>query len=151
MDERQYPFYGYAPGSYMGRCKSCGHSMRGVDKRAYSCLPCAEKKHEGNTAELYDAVVKERDYRVDTLQERLRGQYRMGPHLPNREPEFGWRQFEAPPIQHFTADIIDELIGIIQTFVDEQVEYMNVNKLGDPEKQHTIICARKSISKIKGM
>lgn len=31
------------------------------------------------------------------LVERLRGKYAVGPHLPNGNPEFGWRQFEAPP------------------------------------------------------
>lgn len=45
----------------------------------------------------------------DTLVERLRGQYRVGPHLPNGDPEFGWRQFQAPPIQHDAAARIEEL------------------------------------------
>ena len=43
------------------------------------------------------------------LVDRLRGKYASGPHLPNGRPEFGWRQFEAPPIQHEAADRIEEL------------------------------------------
>lgn len=45
----------------------------------------------------------------DDLVRRLRGQYAMGPHTPNGEPEFGWRQFEAPPIQYEAADEIERL------------------------------------------
>jgi len=33
--------YGYAPGSYMNNCKSCGQSFMG-DKRAWNCEPCAK-------------------------------------------------------------------------------------------------------------
>ena len=32
------------------------------------------------------------------LIERLRGEYAMGPHLPNGSPEFGFRQFETTSI-----------------------------------------------------
>ena len=45
----------------------------------------------------------------DRLVDRLRGKYASGPHLPNGNPEFGWRQFQAPPIQHAAADRIEEL------------------------------------------
>ena len=45
----------------------------------------------------------------DRLVDRLRGRYAMGPHLPNGKPEFGWRQFQAPPIQHGAADRIEAL------------------------------------------
>lgn len=43
------------------------------------------------------------------LVDRLRGKYASGPHLPNGKPEFGWKQFEAPPIQHDAAARIEEL------------------------------------------
>lgn len=46
---------------------------------------------------------------MDKLTDRLRGKYRIGPHLPNGEPEFGWNQFEAPPIQHEAATEIERL------------------------------------------
>lgn len=46
---------------------------------------------------------------MDDLVKRLRGQYAMGPHTPNGDPEFGWRQFESPPIQHEAADHIEAL------------------------------------------
>lgn len=43
------------------------------------------------------------------LVDRLRGKYASGPHLPNGNPEFGWRQFQAPPIQHEAAARIEAL------------------------------------------
>ena len=45
----------------------------------------------------------------DRLTDRLRGQYACGPHLPNGNPEFGWRQFQSPPIQHEAAERIEVL------------------------------------------
>lgn len=55
-----------------------------------------------------------RDVQVsDRLIDRLRGKYAMGPHMPNGNPEFGWRQFQAPPIQHEAADEIERLQGVI--------------------------------------
>lgn len=43
------------------------------------------------------------------LVDRLRGKYASGPHLPNGNPEFGWKQFQSPPIQHEAAARIDRL------------------------------------------
>jgi hypothetical protein len=43
------------------------------------------------------------------LCDRLRGKYANGPTMPNGEPEFGWRQFETPPIQHEAAAEIERL------------------------------------------
>lgn len=45
---------------------------------------------------------------------RLRSQYACGPTLPSGEPEFGWRQFETPPIQHEAADEIERLCKVIE-------------------------------------
>lgn len=45
----------------------------------------------------------------DRLVDRLRGKYASGPHLPNGNPEFGWRQFQSPPIQHEAAARIEAL------------------------------------------
>jgi hypothetical protein len=50
----------------------------------------------------------------DRLVDRLRGGYACGPHLPNGNPEFGWRQFQAPPIQHEAAAEIDRLRAALQ-------------------------------------
>lgn len=36
----EYPMGGYAPGSYMCKCATCGCEFFG-DKRAVQCLPCA--------------------------------------------------------------------------------------------------------------
>lgn len=51
---------------------------------------------------------------MDKLTDRLRGKYRCGPHLPNGEPEFGWKQFQAPPIQFEAAERIDALEGVLR-------------------------------------
>lgn len=45
----------------------------------------------------------------DGLVDRLRGKYAIGPTLPNGEPEFGWREFDTPPIQRVAADEIERL------------------------------------------
>lgn len=58
------------------------------------------------------------------LVDRLRGRYATGPHLPNGNPEFGWRQFQAPPIQHEAAAEIERLRGILEeiaTFTSDPV------------------------------
>ncbi len=39
--EPKFPFFGFAPGGYLIRCKDCGEQVHGTDKRAYRCLPCA--------------------------------------------------------------------------------------------------------------
>lgn len=54
----------------------------------------------------------------ETIKQRLRGQYATGPHLPNGEPEFGFRQFDAPPIQHDAADMIERLETALTNLVD---------------------------------
>ncbi len=54
----------------------------------------------------------------DNLTDRLRGKYANGPMLPNGEPEFGWHQFDTPPIQHRAADRIDALVKALQFIAD---------------------------------
>ena len=44
-----------------------------------------------------------------TVHDQFVGKDASGPHLPNGNPEFGWRQFQAPPIQHEAAARIEEL------------------------------------------
>jgi len=51
---------------------------------------------------------------IDRLVDRLRGNYACGPHLPNGRPEFGFRQFQAPPIQHEAAAVIEALVKALQ-------------------------------------
>lgn len=41
--------------------------------------------------------------------DRLRGQYAVGPHLPNGQPEFGIRQFQSTPINREAAEYIEML------------------------------------------
>jgi hypothetical protein len=54
----------------------------------------------------------------DRLVDRLRGKYASGPHLPNGNPEFGWRQFQAPPIQHEAAARIETLETALRELLD---------------------------------
>lgn len=51
------------------------------------------------------------------LTDRLRGKYASGPHLPNGNPEFGWRQFQSPPIQHEAAERIEVLEAAMRRLV----------------------------------
>lgn len=39
--QRQYPFFGFAPGFYLGPCTDCKEKFLG-DKRSRRCEPCAE-------------------------------------------------------------------------------------------------------------
>lgn len=56
-----------------------------------------------------------RDVQISNrLVDRLRGKYASGPHLPNGNPEFGWRQFQAPPIQHEAAERIETLETLLR-------------------------------------
>jgi hypothetical protein len=63
----------------------------------------------GETRTVHDPFVGADVQISDRLVDRLRGKYASGPHLPNGRPEFGWRQFQAPPIQHEAAARIEAL------------------------------------------
>lgn len=52
------------------------------------------------------------------LVDRLRGKYASGPHLPNGNPEFGWKQFQATPINLEAAERIEAL----ETALREAIE-----------------------------
>jgi hypothetical protein len=60
---------------------------------------------------------------VDRLTDRLRGNYACGPHLPNGRPEFGFRQFQAPPIQHEAAAVIEALVKALEVLLDEATNF----------------------------
>jgi len=62
----------------------------------------------------------------DRLVDRLRGKYASGPHLPNGNPEFGWRQFQAPPIQHEAAAEIERLRNNHAALVDALREFIDI-------------------------
>lgn len=42
--------YGYAPGNYMSQCHRCERVVSGLDKRAITCLPCAQLRHSERDA-----------------------------------------------------------------------------------------------------
>jgi hypothetical protein len=58
----------------------------------------------------------------------------------DRESEANARLIAAAPA----------LLEALQAMVDEQVEYMTINHLGDPEKQHNIKRARAAIALAQG-
>jgi hypothetical protein len=59
---------------------------------------------------------------MDDLVDRLQGKYAIGPHLPNGMPEFGFRQFEAPPIQHEAAAEITRLRARVAELTEDRVK-----------------------------
>lgn len=61
----------------------------------------------------------------DRLVDRLRGKYASGPHLPNGNPEFGWRQFQSPPIQHEAAARIEDLEALLREADDVLCSVLN--------------------------
>lgn len=68
----------------------------------------------------------------DRLTDRLRGKYACGPHLPNGNPEFGWRQFQSPPIQHEAADRIDALEdALIRVWWEFSQQHPDIRRIKD--------------------
>jgi hypothetical protein len=62
----------------------------------------------------------------DRLVDRLRGKYASGPHLPNGNPEFGWRQFQSPPIQHEAAariEALEDALHLINALIDSPARF----------------------------
>ncbi|WP_029581999.1 hypothetical protein [Bradyrhizobium sp. URHD0069] len=55
------------------------------------------------------------------LVDRLRGRYASGPTMPNGEPEFGWREFQTPPIQHEAAAEIERLRACLTAALGDHV------------------------------
>jgi len=61
------------------------------------------------TRSVHDPFINRTFEVSNKLTDRLRGKYASGPTIANGEPEFGWRQFETPPIQHEAAERIEQL------------------------------------------
>jgi len=74
------------------------------------------------TTEIYDPFLGRKVEISTKLTDRLRGRYASGPHLPNGNPEFGWRQFQAPPIQHEAAAEIERLRGCLDAIMKATIE-----------------------------
>lgn len=72
------------------------------------------------TATIRDPFLNQEVEISTRLVDRLRGKYAIGPTMPNGEPEFGWRQFETPPIQHEAADEIERLTREIDGILARQ-------------------------------
>lgn len=62
------------------------------------------------TREVKDPFTGKTEQINNDLVRRLRGEYAVGPTLPNGEPEFGWRKMGTPPfIQLEAANEIERL------------------------------------------
>lgn len=97
----------------------------------------------------------------DRLVDRLRGRYACGPTLPNGEPEFGWREFQTPPIQHEAAARITELeatVARIKTQRDialiDMEKFMNIatdccDVIGLPRENFAILPSE--LSRVEGV
>jgi hypothetical protein len=49
--------YGWAPGDYVGKCRTCGEAWEG-DKRCMVCRPCAEAARDADLVRLRDEVAR---------------------------------------------------------------------------------------------
>lgn len=61
------------------------------------------------TREVFDPFLGKTVEIDNNFLNRLRGKYACGPTLANGEPEFGYREFQTPPIQHEAAAMIEDL------------------------------------------
>ncbi|QIG70801.1 hypothetical protein EVB91_250 [Rhizobium phage RHph_I1_18] len=58
LSKVKWPFGGYAPGKYMGKCSICNDRIVDCDKRAYSCLACAIGTHTDRMNNLANELSK---------------------------------------------------------------------------------------------
>lgn len=73
------------------------------------------------------------------LVDRLRGKYASGPHLPNGNPEFGWRQFQAPPIQHEAAARIEVLEAALRHIEEALTDEPDIQESDAVRRAHDLI------------
>lgn len=66
---------------------------------------------------IHDPFLNEAVQISNNLTDRLRGRYACGPTLASGEAEFGWREFETPPIQKEAANEIDRLRAEVSRLV----------------------------------
>jgi hypothetical protein len=71
------------------------------------------------TRKIHDPFLNKTVEVSDKLTDRLRGRYAKGPTMPSGEPEFGWSEFSAPPIQHEAAAEIERLQGLVRSLSDD--------------------------------
>ena len=48
------------------------------------------------------------------------------------------------------ASVHDELVNALEMMVEAECDYMRINNLGDPEKQHNVKVARAALAKARG-
>lgn len=70
------------------------------------------------TRTVFDPFLNKEVQISNNLTDRLKGRYACGPHLENGEPEFGWREFETPPIQNEAAEHIERLHAALAGMLD---------------------------------
>ena len=69
-----------------------------------------------------------------------------------KEPKYILEPHEYSVVAEVAAELKqrDELIAALEAMVEEQVDYMTLNNLGDPYRQDTIKRARAALAKAKG-
>lgn len=70
------------------------------------------------TRAVFDPFLNKEVQVSSNLNDRLRGKYAVGPILESGEPEFGWREFKTPPVQHEAAEHIDRLHAALAGMLD---------------------------------
>lgn len=86
----------------------------------------------GESRTVHDPFLNQ-DVQVSSrLTDRLRGKYANGPTIANGEPEFGWREFPTPPIQHDAAAEIERLQETIR-IAAVAIEQLPANSVTDIE------------------
>lgn len=99
---------------------------------------CGGKRAARRVAEthkIHDPFLNKEVEISSRLTDRLRGRYASGPTMKNGEPEFGWRQFETPPIQHEAAEI--ERLHKALTQAEASFEFIRlklIRHLEEPER-----------------
>ena len=74
--------------------------------------------------EVFDPFLNKTVKVSDKLTDRLRGRYAIGPTMDNGEPEFGWREFTTPPIQHEAADELARLSSAHSEAVEDARKHL---------------------------
>lgn len=91
------------------------------------------------TRTVHDPFVGEDVQISNRLVDRLRGKYASGPHLPNGLPEFGWRQFQATPINLEAAERIEALEAALRDLAGDEFWLMRMSSMHDVGAMEDVI------------
>lgn len=83
-------------------------------------------------------------------QARIDAAMRNTPSFSNLEPQDVHDIIEAADNEPEYKAAIDGVVNALEVMINQEVDYMQINKLGDPEEQHAIIQARAAIAALRG-